>query len=106
MIFALVLASLGGILFAALLANVVFLLLLRVALRDSDSILQACGPSLRSLLHDTTWLSCFATSSALWAVSWRWSYQWDLRWAGLVHWPLIWERLSLQQFLALTSCPV
>ncbi|RCV31090.1 hypothetical protein SETIT_6G148900v2 [Setaria italica] len=45
MIFALVLASLGGILFAALLANVVFLLLLRVALRDSDSILQV----LRSL---------------------------------------------------------
>ncbi|CAL5002085.1 unnamed protein product [Urochloa decumbens] len=43
-----------------LLANVVYLLLLCAAVRDSDSIRQACGPSLRSLLRHTAWLSYLA----------------------------------------------
>ncbi|CAO2191447.1 unnamed protein product [Urochloa humidicola] len=60
LIFVLVMASSGGILFAALLAHVAYLLLLSAAVRDSDSILQACGPSLRSLLRDTAWTCCLA----------------------------------------------
>ncbi|CAL5006200.1 unnamed protein product [Urochloa decumbens] len=60
LIIALFFASFGAILFAALLANVVYLLLLCAAVRNSDSILQACGPSLRSLLRDTAWLSYLA----------------------------------------------
>nr|CAB3482971.1 unnamed protein product [Digitaria exilis] len=59
-IFLLILSSLGCILLHSLLSIVVFVLLLRAALRDSDSILQACGPSLRSLLRETTWVHCFA----------------------------------------------
>ncbi|CAO2206755.1 unnamed protein product [Urochloa humidicola] len=60
LIFVLLMASFGSILFAALLANVVYLLLLCAAVRDSDSILQACGQSLKSLLRDTAWFSYFA----------------------------------------------
>ncbi|CAL5012524.1 unnamed protein product [Urochloa decumbens] len=60
LILALFFASFGAILFAWLLANVVYLLLLRAAVRNSDSILQACGTPLRSLLRDTAWLSYLA----------------------------------------------
>ncbi|CAO2201836.1 unnamed protein product [Urochloa humidicola] len=64
LIFVLVMASSGGILFAALLAHVAYLLLLSAAVRDSGSILQACGPSWGedywSLLRDTAWTCCLA----------------------------------------------
>ncbi|KAF8772805.1 hypothetical protein HU200_005207 [Digitaria exilis] len=59
-IFLLILSSWVCILLDLLLSVVVFVLLLRAALRDSDSILEACGPSLRSLLRETTLVRCAA----------------------------------------------
>ncbi|CAL5006199.1 unnamed protein product [Urochloa decumbens] len=59
---ALVTASFAAILFAMLLAQVVFMLLLNAAFGTSDSVLKACGPKLRAMLRVT---GCFGYAEAL-----------------------------------------
>ncbi|CAL5012525.1 unnamed protein product [Urochloa decumbens] len=59
---ALVTASFAAILFAMLLAQVVFMLLLNTAFSTSDSVLKACGSKLRAMLRVT---GCFGYAEAL-----------------------------------------